>query len=159
MRRCADYHGEDAAETELGRALIAEARSFVEGFDWCADVRECYASYIVVGDVVAVVLLRIHSQRPDVDEWLWVVVGDLPPAYLVTDEALDAASALRAYIREMDTWVTAVRSGGRVDELMPVTTREGGLPLDPTEEVADDLERRLLMLRRWFLDTRERPGA
>ena len=147
MTRCSDFQGEDAEETKLGRELIVEARSFLTGFEWCDSVRDCYVSDAGIGGVVAVVLFRIHPGLPDVDEWLWVVVGDVPPAYLVTDDAPDAVSALGAYVNEMDAWVSSVRRGASVDDLIPVTTREGGTPVDPTTENADDLGSRLTFLR------------
>ena len=46
-----------------------------------------------IGGVVAVFLFRIDGP-PEVDPLLWVVVGDLPTAYLVTDDAPSPAIAL-----------------------------------------------------------------
>ena len=51
---------------------------------------------------------------------LWVVVGDLPPAYLVTDDVPDALCALRDYIGLMRRWVAAVKAGEPVVDLIPV---------------------------------------
>ena len=66
------------------------------------------------------VSFNIHPLRRDVDELLWVVVGDIPPAYLVTDDAPDPVAALQAYIREMRRWIEAVRLGRPIADLIPV---------------------------------------
>jgi hypothetical protein len=99
-----------------------------------------------VGGVVVVLLFRIVPAREDVDEWLWVVVGDVPPAYLVTDDAPNPASALDGYIGEMERWVAAVRAGQPVDDLIPVGTVDGAAQLEPTVERADEIESRLRFL-------------
>jgi hypothetical protein len=126
--------------------MIEGARAYLASFEWCRAIRECYIGDIAVGGVVTVLLFRIQPARPDVDEWLWVVVGDLPPAYLVVDDAPNPAAALDAYIGEMERWITAVRQGGPVDDLIPVEATGGGERLEPTRDRADELERRLRFL-------------
>lgn len=132
--------------------MLARARSYLSSFRWCRAIRECYVGEIAVGAVVLVVLFRIEPTDEDVDEWLWVVVGDLPPAYLVTDQAPDAPAALARYAEEMDRWVSAVRAGEPADDLIPVQTAGGRHPLPATPEHAEDLARRLRTLRELFLD-------
>jgi hypothetical protein len=63
---------------------------------------------------VAVLLVKITPTREDVDEWLWVVVGDLPPAYLVADDAPGPAAALRAYISSVTRGDRGLRRVGQV---------------------------------------------
>ena len=60
------------------------------------------------------------------------VVGDIPPAFLVTDKSRTPSEALQTYISEMREWVAAAESGQSVDALIPVNviaTREMGLDL------------------------------
>jgi hypothetical protein len=149
--RAGQFSADDPGENELLRQTIRGGTAYLRSFDWCREIKECYVGDIAVGDVVVVLLCRIVPAKEAVDEWLWVVVGDLPPAYIVTDDAPDAASALDAYIGEMERWVDAVRKGQSVAELIPVLTAEGGDVLDPTREHAADLERRLRMLENMFL--------
>jgi hypothetical protein len=56
----------------------------------------------------------------EVDQWIWVIVGDLPPAYLTTDECPNPATALDGYIGAMLEWVDAAQKGKSVAELIPV---------------------------------------
>jgi hypothetical protein len=80
-----------------------------------------------------------------VDEWLWVVVGDLPPAYLVADGNPTWQEALAGYIDEMRRWVDAAMAGAPVDDLIPVNT-------PPTAEYAEMLGSRLRTLEETLLD-------
>jgi hypothetical protein len=137
--------GDDDEDTRLLAELIEEARRYLEGFDWCERVEELWFGD-GVGGVVAVVLARLTPARPEVDELLWVVVGDIPPLYLVTDDAPTPHAALAAYVELADEWVDAVRAGRATDELMPVDA-------PPTHEWADALERRLRMLETEVLGT------
>jgi hypothetical protein len=69
-----------------------------------------------------------------------VIVGDLPPAYIVVEDNPTAADALDAYCSEMESWVEAVRNGESVNELIPVN-------VPPSREYAEQLSGRLGYLR------------
>ena len=131
--------GDSDPDTRLLTQLLKEAKAYLSSFDWCGSIAEVYFA-LGIGGVVAVFLFRIVPKRKRVDEWLWVVVGDLPPAYLVTDENPTPASALEAYIAEMSAWADAVESGQPVDNLIPVN-------VPPTPENAQQLRKRLTFLR------------
>lgn len=130
--------GEDAEETKELLGMRDEARAFISSFQWCGGVKEMYFGF-GIGGVVAVFLVRIEARRTDVDEWLWIVVGDLPPAYLVTDDAPNPACALAGYVTEMSRWVSAVRIGRPTDELIPVN-------VPASNEYAEMLDSRLKFL-------------
>lgn len=107
---------EHAAEIET---MYQEAKEFLEFYDWCTVIKDSFIGMIYPG-VVAVFLFEIESSRPDVDDWIWVVVGDLPPAYLTTEECPNPASALDGYIGAMQEWVKAAREGAPIIGLIPV---------------------------------------
>src|SRR2546429_5374748 len=48
--------------------------------------------------------------------WVWVVVGDLPSAYLDAEEAPTPVGALRRHIDIMRRWINAVRGQGPFDD-------------------------------------------
>lgn len=107
---------EDVAEVN---SLYLEAREFLEFYDWCLTIKGSFVGIAYPG-IVAVFLFEITPSRPDVDEWIWVIVGDLPPAYLTTDECPNPATALDGYIGAMLEWVNAVQNGISVADLIPV---------------------------------------
>ena len=82
----------------------------------------------------------ITPRSKDVGTWLWAVVGDLPPAYIVVDDNPTAADALDAYCSEMGSWVEAVERGDSIDDLIPVN-------VPATPEFARQLGGRLEYLR------------
>lgn len=124
-------------------AQISSAVGFLEAFKWCRRVAELRLGCVIPG-VMALLLARIVSNRSEVPPWLWVVVGDLPPAYLVPDEARSPQAALEAYVEEMQLWVEAVRRGTPLDEVIPVNA-------EPTPENATQLASRLRFLREQVL--------
>jgi hypothetical protein len=104
--------------------------------------------YAVEG-VMAVSLAHIEPASADVDEWLWVIIGDLPPAYLVVDNSPDPPCALESYIELMEEWVDKVKAGESTDDCIPVN-------VEPTLEWASELELRLDFLKENILnDTRD----
>lgn len=115
--------------------MYQEAREFLEFYDWCAEIQESYVGLLYPG-VVAVFLFRIVPARKDIDEWIWVIVGDLPPAYLTADGCPNPATALDGYIGAMMEWVDAAQKGESVAELIPVN-------VPATKANGDALKRRL----------------
>jgi hypothetical protein len=107
---------EDVAEMN---SMYQEAREFLEFYDWCSEIKESFIGMLYPG-IVAVFLFKIVPSRQDVDEWIWVIVGDLPPAYLTTDECPNPATALDGYVGAMLAWVDAAQKGKSVAELIPV---------------------------------------
>lgn len=100
-------------------AMYQEARGFLEYYDWCDDICESYVGMLYLG-IVGVFLFKISPAREDVDEWIWVVIGDLPPAYLTIDECPNPATALDGYIGAMLEWVEAAKKGASVANIIPV---------------------------------------
>ena len=114
-----EMEGEDDDETRQLRKMEQTARQFIGDFDWCSEVRAFYYG-AGIGDVVAVFLAHIRPAQDSVDEYLWIVVGDLPSAYLVTDDCSNPKEALEGYIWEMRKWVTLAAQGQSSDEVIPV---------------------------------------
>jgi hypothetical protein len=127
--------GEDSGETQRLRSMELTAREFISGFDWCLGIRELFFG-AGIGDVFAVFLARIFASRTTVDEYLWIVVGDIPPAYLVVDDCPSPKAALEGYIWEMRKWVQLAKQGQSSTDVIRVNT-------PATPEFADLLEGRL----------------
>jgi hypothetical protein len=125
-------------------ALAKKATDFLRAFRWCASVRESYLAFDI-GYPLGVFLFRIEPRLVGVDDTLWVVVGDTPPAFLVCDDAPDWMGALHCYVYEMQRWVEAVRAGRTLDGIIPVN-------VPPTREHADMLTSRLGYIQDHILD-------
>lgn len=77
------------------------------------------------------------------DSWLWVIVGDLPSAYLVTDDLKSPRDALEGYCELMMDWVNAVKTQADLTHQFPVEA-------PPTLGNAAALKKRIGMLREAF---------
>lgn len=127
--------GETEEETRDLAKLAKTAKAYLASFRWCGGIKEEYAGLTIPG-IVGVFLFRIVPGSPDTDEWLWVVVGDLPPAYITLDSSPNPATGLDAYIGAMREWVDAVKNNLPTEELIPVNT-------PATIQYAEMLESRL----------------
>ena len=131
--------GDDAEDTRLLREMASKAHRYISNFAWCRSVREVYFGD-GYGGIVAVFFFHIEPSRPEVDEWLWVVVGDLPSAYLVTDNCKTPSQSLERYIDVMSEWVELAKEGRSSEDVIPVNA-------PATPESAKMLEGRLTVLR------------
>jgi hypothetical protein len=125
---------EKITDPEL-RALAHEAQQFITGFKWCRRLTTTRLAWGCPG-VLAVFQCKIEPTRKNVDSTLWVVVGDIPPAYLVCEGNRTWKMALEGYVMEMRKWIDAVRSGENLKRIIPVN-------VSPTTEHAEMLESRL----------------
>ena len=119
------------------------AIAFVRDFRWCREVTACTLGFAVAGvlGIFRVALVPGEGADPTV----WVIVGDVPPAYLWFDTADSWQDALRGYVTEMRRWTEAAATGGDVSELVPVS-------VPPTPEYAAMLSGRLDFLERHLID-------
>jgi hypothetical protein len=119
LRPVSEPWGDDPEQRQGRQELWTKAEAFLGSLSWCEAVQNAYEGIAIAG-VMGVYLVHIKPAREGIDEWLWVVVGDLPPAYLVTDDAPDPLQALEIYIAEMRRWIAAVEAGEGLDDVIPV---------------------------------------
>ncbi|MFD1986519.1 hypothetical protein ACFSOZ_29195 [Mesorhizobium newzealandense] len=124
-------------EDDLDSARI-EARQYLEFYDWVLSIKGEYLGYGAEG-IIYIFLFEIEPGRPDVPEWTWVIVGDVPPTYIPADDARTPFAALDGYIGALEDWVEAARQGKSVAKLIPVD-----VPASPAN--AEMLDSRLKFL-------------
>lgn len=129
--------------TDEAGEMRKRAMNYLNFYNWCAEITESYVGMFFEG-IIGIFLFRIVPSRKDVDEWVWVVVGDLPPAYLTLDECPNPGTALDGYIGAMEEWVEAAEKGRSVADLIPVN-------VPATPEYAEMLRTRLAFLDREIL--------
>jgi hypothetical protein len=131
-------------ESRQFQTLYKRAATFIRSFEWSGAITVSYFG-LGVADIIGIFLFELVPVSEAVDRFLWVVVGDIPSAYLVADLAPNPACALRAYSVEMRKWLGAVKSGKSVAEAIPVN-------VPPTMAWANKLESRLNFLEKNVLD-------
>jgi hypothetical protein len=131
--------GLDDEDSRLLRVMAEGAQNYIRCFPWCKSVRDVYFGD-GYGGIVAVFLFHIEARRAEIDEWLWVVFGDVPPAYLVTDIAKSPSQAIEVYVAEVSKWTELAKAGKSSKDVIPVY-------VPATPENAADVERRMKLLR------------
>jgi hypothetical protein len=131
--------GESPEETNDLSEMLKEATTYITSFKWCQGIKDTYLGLGYPG-ILGVFLFNIIPINENVDEWIWIVVGDLPTAYISAYGFPNPATALDGYIGEMMKWVNAIKNKDDISELIPVN-------VPPTLEWATELESRLLFLK------------
>ena len=130
--------GDDESDTILLPQMSEEARRYIGGFSWCTEILESYFGG-GIGGIFAVFLFKIRPSRQGVDEWIWIVVGDIPPAYIPLADCKSPRGAFKTYVHGMTKWVELARQGktGTPDQGMPP------VKLPATPEWAEKINQKL----------------
>jgi hypothetical protein len=151
----ADIVGHDEEDTVLLRKMSENAKQYISSFPWCQTILNSYFGG-GVGGVFAVFFFHIRPSRSDIDPWIWIVVGDIPSAYLPVTDCESPAEVFRSYIRGMSRWVELARMGqtGTPEQRVPPVN------VPATPEWAERLNQKLygltLVVKPFFEDEEER---
>ena len=132
------------------RDALSEARSFLSFFEWGNITSEFLGAHF--DGILSIFLFGVEPGRDDVDRWVWVLVGDIPPGYITCEDAKAPSEALDGYIGAMEEWVQAARDGASVADLIPVN-----VPATPDNAAA--LDSRLKFLDEKILPLLEQPSS
>jgi len=124
--------------------LAREAERFLATHRWCGRVSQLTPIFAISG-VLGIFRCSLVASDPRADAVVWVIVGDLPPAYIAYEPEDSWQDALRAYAEEMEEWVEGVRTGTSLDDVIPVNA-------PATPEYADMLASRLELIRAHLLE-------
>ena len=131
-------------ETEFDKyEYLKDAITFLNQHTWHEGFTNVYAGLVVEG-IIGIYLFEIIHSRDDVDDFIWVITGDIPSAYITCEDAPNPACALDGYIGAMREWVKAVNSNQGIEDLIPVN-------VPPTKTWAEKLENRLNFLDKKIL--------
>ena len=130
--------------------MAQEALDFLQWHSWCKIVKQGYFDIGWPG-ILAVFYFEIEPTSKSADDTLWIIVGDIPPAYIDTISCPNAALALNDYLNAMQEWIDHIRAQEPVDDLIPVYRRHSFLRMQPTMESAKLLETRLDFIRTQLL--------
>lgn len=140
---------DDLSEIEEFKRILKlhdEAKGYLESFHWCLKTKKgWYDNDHGIYEKVGVFLFEIQPIDNRVDDFIWVIVGDLPSVYL--DKSVKTGKeALEIYCNLMMEWAENVKNGRSVSECYPI-------PVEPIVENAELLENRIVFIRRELLTT------
>jgi hypothetical protein len=80
--------------------MAKDAQSYISSFTWCYAV---LGSYFAggFGGIFAIFLFHIRPSRSEVDPWIWVMLGDVPRAYLPRTDCTSPSEAFGLYFSGM----------------------------------------------------------
>lgn len=132
----------ETREFECILDLQFRAKSWLERQTWCIEVIK---SWYALGlyEKIGVFLFNIVPENDDVDDFVWVVVGDLPTVYI--DKLITTPNdVLIEYCYLMQDWAEHVLKGLPLDECYPVIA-------PPSHENAELLLKRISFIRENFI--------
>jgi len=142
MINCLDLAQSGVEDSSYIEGLCLEARRFVSSFKWCKRVLN---AWLADGFRHAAIFWMEIEPSGDADSFVWIIVGDIPPAY-IDPSSSNHVEALASYCWWMKQWVEAVRLGQTTEDLMPVVTRETYEEVKPSRDNAEMLDKRLRLI-------------
>ena len=124
--------------------LQTKAENYLQSFNWCKSIKNnWYDKEYCIYNQIGVFLFEIEPASPEVDDFIWIIAGDLPSVYL--DKSVKTASeALEVYCELMDDWVGNVKNGKSLSDSYPI-------PVEPTNKNADLLVARVSFIKEELL--------
>jgi hypothetical protein len=133
----------EMSEIEMIYKMYSDVKSYIGGFNWCKGIINCWYDR-GLPDKFGVFFVQMDVSDPsNIDEYVWVIVGDIPPAYIDVS-AKNGAVALLYYVNLMEEWATNVLEGRSVETCIPVNA-----PSD--SKFANMLMKRLTIIAEEFL--------
>ena len=130
--------GNDEQDTRLLHDMLRGAREYISSFSWCSTILSAHFAG-GFGGIFAIFFFNIRPNRTGVDPWIWIIIGDIPPAYLPITDCISVTEVFRTYIAGMKKWVELAKNGTS-------GTPEQGVPpvdLPASPENAEIIDRRL----------------
>ena len=85
--------------------LSEDAQNYLGSFHWCKRIINGWLSH-EWGYILGIFYFEIEPlKESSADKFVWIVVGDLPSAYIDTVSATNALSALESYVFLMEDWI------------------------------------------------------
>jgi hypothetical protein len=116
-----------------------EAAEYLLGFPWCWKIVNAQL-YLNLGSTLCIFLFEIENSASSEDNYLWVVVGDIPPMYLDIHGPKSTKEVLEDYVRLAEDWIFHVKSGKSIENCYPFNAAL-------TLEMAELLEERTVFMK------------
>ena len=138
----------DIKETKAVLTLYERAKEYLESFSWCKSIVNCWFDKdFCIYDKIGVFLFEIEPLNKDVDDYIWIIVGDLPSVYL-DKSVLTPNDALITYCDLMEDWANCIKNDSDISECYPVLT-------EPTKKNGELLNKRIEFIRREIIMTKK----
>lgn len=119
-----------------------DARRFLARQPWCDGIGDEAMACGWPG-ILAVFYVQVVESPGCPDPAVWIVTGDIPPAYIDIISCRTPREVLGAYCRTMQGWIDRVLEGEPVNDAIPVCYRGTLKQIPATAENAERLRSRI----------------
>lgn len=124
-----------------------EATEYLFNFTWCKKIISTNI-YLNLGSTLCIFLFEIENSVSRDDNYLWVIVGDIPPMYLDVQGPKTTKEVLEDYIKLAEDWIGNVKAGKSINDCYPFIA-------EPTIEMAIMLEKRTSFMKNTLINNIE----
>jgi hypothetical protein len=116
---------------------------YINDFAWCREVKDS-TLYLNLGSTLCVFLLEIDNAASNEDNFLWIMVGDIPSMYLDVYGAKTTIEVLSRYNALAKDWIFNVEHRLSVNDCYPFDT-------ESTMEMAYMLKKRVDVIEKTII--------
>jgi len=124
--------------------LSIEAKKYLNSLKWCNKILN---GWLVKdwGYMLCIFYFEIDPiTESDADNFVWIIVGDTPPAYIDIESAHNELEALELYVYLMEEWIENAKRGKSVEDCFPIN-------VEPSKKYANMLYNRIKILKSDFI--------
>lgn len=136
-----DLHQVTDEDVDWLRDRSVEAETFLLSHKWCDRIVNGWFDRSWPGLLAVFFFELVPTEGSFADKRVWVIVGDVPPAYIDISQCPNGACAIDGYVGAMREWARHVKEGKSVENDIPVNA-------PATLKYARMLERRLKFMDR-----------
>ncbi|MGQ7857523.1 hypothetical protein ACUN24_25075 [Pedobacter sp. WC2501] len=111
------------------------ASNYLNKFRWCERIIDCNL-YLNFGKILCIFLFEIENASSPEDNFIWVVVGDVPSMYMDVYGPKSTREVLEVYVNLSRDWIDAIEKGEGIEKCFPFDN-------DPSLELAGMLKSRV----------------
>ena len=123
--------------------LAKKASAYLYSHIWCNKIEK---QWLVANweNLFAIFFFKITTNTKDTNEYVWLVVGDLPSICIDVESATNEQEVVKAYITIMEDWIKCVHNKGDIKKCYPIN-------VPPTKGYADMLNTRISLIKEHIL--------
>ena len=124
--------------------LAKTASTYLYSHIWCDKIEK---QWFVANweNLLAIFFFKITTNTKDVNEYVWLVVGDLPSICIDVESAANEQEVVKAYVGIMEDWIKCVHNKGNIKKCYPIN-------VPPTKGYADMLKVRMSLIKEHILE-------
>jgi len=101
--------------------LLEEAHEYLNAHTWCQNIINGWL-FSNLGKVLCIFLYQIENNQSPEDNFIWIIVGDFPPAYLDSEGVKNTREVVEAYIYLVKDWIGHAENGQSMEQCYPLLT-------------------------------------